>query len=308
MPTQGKPNLHCGCDAMLIQTFESHWQLARQYAVRVFVLTIIFFTFIGDCLAGPQVMVTPTRVVFDKNTRSAKVTVINAGDQKGTYRIKIINKRMTVDGQFEDIKSPQEGELFADKMIRFSPRQVELKPGQSQVVRLSLRKPSGLEAGEYRSHILFQAIPEKAESGNKLDNLSNKKTISIQLTAIISISIPVIVRHGDTSATVAFSSIKYNPAIEKDKLPILRLELERKGNRSVYGDLLAEFVDTNGNSNVVSQAKGVAVYSPNKIRTFTMNLKPPIGTELKNGMLIVYYRSPVQQGNKVLAKTQIKIP
>ncbi|MGD8570054.1 MAG: fimbria/pilus periplasmic chaperone [Gammaproteobacteria bacterium] len=259
-----------------------------------------------NALAASQLMVTPTRVVFDGKSRSAQVTVINSGDTTGTYRISLVNKRMTLDGQFEEAKSPQVGELFADKMIRFAPRQVVLEPGKSQVVRLSLRKRANMKPGEYRSHMLFNAIPENA--GADIKSIAKNDNISINLTAIVSIAIPVIVRHGETQASVSFASIQYKPADKPDAPPQLMMEMSRSGNRSVYGDLLSEFVADNGSSTVVARVNGVAVYTPNPSRRISLPLKPPPGVKLSKGVIKVYYRSPASQGSKVLAQTQVRIP
>ena len=257
-------------------------------------------------IADAQLMVTPTRIVFDKNTRNAQVTLINTGDAAGTYRIQIVNKRMTEDGNFEDVKTAQPDEFFADKMIRYSPRQVVLNPGKSQVVRLSLRKPSGLNAGEYRSHLLFKAIPKDA--GTNIEDIAKSDKITIKLTAIVSISIPVIVRHGNTTGTIEFASVNYQPADKDSKKPSLVMKLERSGNQSIYGDILTEFVQEGGASTILAQISGVAVYTPNKSRTLKLELSIPDKLDLRNGVIRVYYRSTADQGNKVLAQTQFKLP
>ncbi|KPJ91128.1 MAG: hypothetical protein AMJ55_12370 [Gammaproteobacteria bacterium SG8_15] len=64
--------------------------------------------------------------MFEARDRTAQVTVVNSGDETGTYRIELVNKRMTDAGTFENIEEPGEGDLFADKMLRYSPRQVVL--------------------------------------------------------------------------------------------------------------------------------------------------------------------------------------
>ena len=260
----------------------------------------------GESLAASQLMVTPTRVVFDSKMRNAQVTVINTGNSAGTYRISLVNKRMTLDGKIEDIKEPKENELFADKLIRYSPRQVVLEPGKSQVVRLSLRKPRGLKEGEYRSHILFKAIPEDA--GTDISKAVETDKITINLTAIVSISIPVIVRHGKTSSSIAFGSVSYKATGEKDGIPKLVLELNRSGNESIYGNLLAEFVQEGGASTVIGQVSGLAVYTPNKQRVYKLPLKIPENMDLNKGVIRAYFRSTPDQGNKVLTQTQLKLP
>jgi P pilus assembly chaperone PapD len=282
-------------------------KLTRGSSIFLLAISLLPLVLISEeSFADAQLMVTPTRIVFDRNTRNAQVTLINTGDAAGTYRIGIVNKRMTVDGKFEDVKTAQADELFADKMIRYSPRQVVLEPGKSQIVRLSLRKPSGIKAGEYRSHIMFKAIPKNA--GTNVNKAAASDKITINLTAIISISIPVIVRHGDTTGTVAFTSIKYQKAEKKDIKPTLLMEIERDGNRSIYGDLLAEFVQEGGASTILSQISGIAVYTPNKSRVLKLPLDIPANLDLRKGVIRVYYRSPADKGNKVLAQTQLKLP
>lgn len=271
----------------------------------VFLLILIFSLFANECLAGSNLLVTPTRIVFEGRDRTAQVTVVNTGDESGTYRIELTNKRMTDAGAFEDIKQAKPGELLADKMIRYSPRQVVLEPGKSQVVRFSLRKPKNLEEGEYRSHILFKAIPKDA--GTDISNITKSDKLSIKLTPIVSISIPAIVRHGKTNASVKFASIKYVPPSDKVKSPSLFMRLDREGNQSVYGDLLAEFVQHDGSSHVIAQANGLAVYTPNSTRTYQMYLQIPGGLDLSSGVIKVFYRDKPEKGGKVLAQTQLKV-
>lgn len=270
-------------------------------------LLLISYLLIGECLAGSNLLVTPTRIVFEGRDRTAQVTLVNSGDETGTYRIELTNKRMTDRGSFEDVEKAHPGELFADKMLRYSPRQVILEPGKSQIVRFSLRKPKGLEAGEYRSHILFKAIPKDA--GSNISSLEKSDKLSIKLTPIISISIPAIVRHGETRASVKFSSVEFMPPDKSMKHPSLFIRLDREGNQSVYGDLLAEFVQHDGSSSVLAQANGIAVYVPNQSRTFRLALTNlPSNLDLKSGVVKVFYRNKPDKGGKVLAQTQLKVP
>jgi P pilus assembly chaperone PapD len=272
-------------------------------------LFVFFFCLVlisNESLAGTQLTIAPTRVVFSDKMRASQVTIVNTGDEAGTFRISLVNKRMTVDGRLEDVKAAKSGEQFADKMIRFSPRQAVLEPGQSQVVRLGLRRPANLEPGEYRSHMLFQAIPKN--TAKDIQPSGQTGGIKIQLTAIVAISIPVIVRHGRTVATASFISASYQPRQLKEDFPHLLLSLQRTGNQSVYGDFLAEFIDSDGAKTVVVQVKGAAIYTPGKERRIKLPLSVPPGLELVDGTIQIFYLSPVDQGGQVMAQTQIKIP
>jgi len=211
---------------------------------------------------------------------------------------------MLPDGNIINVEDPEPGEQFADNLIRYSPRQVTLKPGQSQVVRLSLRKPHDLKDGEYRSHMSFKAIPDNAGINISQPN-KNSDSIGVKLTAVVSVTIPVIVRHGKTDVAVSIDSLKLLPPTKEVPKPVLSLELQREGSQSVYGDFVAE-LESDGKKTIVGQMNGVAVYTPNKSRTVKLALTVPDGLKL-DGTLNVYYRTPAPRGSAILAKSLIKV-
>src|SRR6476659_72734 len=124
-------------------------------------------------------------------------------------------------------------------MLRFSPRQVTLEPGTAQTVRVMLRKPAELAEGEYRSHLQFEKLPDAEGSASIEDQGKAADGIGVVLTTLVGASVPVIVRHGTTSATVRLSRV----ALQKDAAqhPLLTMQFEREGNSSVYGDLTVTF-------------------------------------------------------------------
>jgi P pilus assembly chaperone PapD len=257
-------------------------------------------------LAAGQLMVAPTRVVFEARDRTAKVSLVNNGTETATYRLEFTRKRMTKDGNFVDVDKPVAGELFCDEMIRFSPRQVTLPPGQSQTIRLILRKPANLAAGEYRSHLLFKSIPKSQSSS--IEALDNKKAdkLTIELTPVLGISIPVIVRHGKTEVTVSIDNIVLGKA--QNNQPAIQFSLKRSGNQSVYGDLSVSFEKSDGQTITLSKANGISVYSPNTERIVALPLYVPKGVQIKGGNLLVTYKLPAEQGSGLIAKQSLAIP
>lgn len=258
--------------------------------------------------AWADLMLNPTRIVFDKNQRAAQLDLINNGQETATYRISLVNRRMDETGGFTAIDSPLPGEQFADSMLRYSPRQVVLAPGAGQAVRILLRKPADLAAGEYRSHLMFERIPEAKGAANiETQGKTGVGEIGIQLTAMIGASIPVIVRHGETSASVELTNLALlKPAA--DQPPVVAVVLERSGNRSVYGDLVASFTPQGGAEQVIAKADGVAVYTPNALRRVSLMLQPLAGLALAHGTLHVSYRDRPDAGGKLLAETAIQLP
>ena len=251
--------------------------------------------------AAGQLMVAPTRIIFEPRDRTAQVSLVNSGTEEETFRLEFVRKRMTEDGQFLDVDSPLEGEKFADGMIRFSPRQVTLPPGQSQTIRLILRKQANLAAGEYRSHLLFKTVPKTSSSS--IESVGDKEgtNLSIELTPALGISIPIIVRHGQTKADVSIDGIKqfYDKKLKKE---IVEFVLNRSGNQSVYGDLSINLIKANGTTYNLARMNGISVYSPNEKRKVHMVIYPPKNVSLKDGQLVIVYTQSVGSGGAIMAK------
>jgi P pilus assembly chaperone PapD len=213
-------------------------------------------------------LVGPTRVVFEGGIRTAQLTLVNTGARTATYRLKLVRLRMSENGIIRQVTDPDSSEQFADTLVRFSPRRVELEPQVPQTVRLQLRKPADLPAGEYRSHLLIQALPEQAAE----QAAASGPGIHLNLQPVFGVSIPVIVRQGETSASLTLSDVSLQPGSGADQPPRLRVVLNRSGNRSVYGNLVATWSAEAGKEQVVGVAKGVAVYTPNARRVFELPL------------------------------------
>lgn len=250
-----------------------------------------------------DLMLYPTRVVFEKNMRTAQVDLINNGSEPATYRISLVNQRMGEDGQFLPVEAPIAGELFANEMVQFSPRQVTLQPGTSQTVRVMVRKPASLAAGEYRSHLHFEKMPEP-RGATSVEPGANGKEIGITLTALVGASIPVIVRHEVEPASVSLSHLAYL----KSPQPTVTLQFDRSGNSSVYGDLAVGFTPQGGAEQVIARAAGVAVYNPNPLRRAKIALQPPAGLALARGTLRVTYSARPEAGGAVLAEATLPLP
>lgn len=255
--------------------------------------------------AQADLMLHPTRIVFDKNTRAAQVELINNGTKPASYRISLVNRRMLESGKFEPADIPAEGERFADDMLRYSPRQVTLQPGTAQTVRIMLRKPADLLEGEYRSHLLFDKLPD-ADGSTSIENQGAQSgQIGVMMNALVGASMPVIVRHGNVGATVSLAGL----ALQKDaRNPMLSIRFEREGAGSVYGDLSVSFTPRGGKPQVVAQVAGIAVYTPNRVRQAALPLELPKGMQLAGGTLDVAFRDRPEAGGKLLAQASLNLP
>lgn len=263
------------------------------------------FILLAAAADAGELMIHPQRIVFEGNQRTAAIDVINSGTEAMTYRISLVQRRMTETGDFVEISEADRapGESFAGEMIRFSPRQVLLRPGLSQTVRMQLRRPAGLAEGEYRSHLHFQALPTGAPAAAGSDGAS--QGFDIRLIPIYGLSIPVIVRHGNTSAALSIEDLALRRSDEDS--PALAMTLRRSGNRSVYGDLTVYFTPATGKERVIGRANGVAVYTPNAIRRAVVPL-PALRGGIPPGELRVTFAERPGQTGKVEVGSRITVP
>ena len=145
--------------------------------------------------AQGNLLITPRRAVFEGSTRSVDLNLANTGKDTAIYSISLVQIRMKEDGGFETITEPDPGQKFADRYIRFFPRSVTLGPNEAQVVKVQLIRSGELEPGEYRSHFYFRALPKAKPLGEK-EAAVDSTTISVRLTPVFGITIPVIIRVG----------------------------------------------------------------------------------------------------------------
>ena len=238
--------------------------------------------------AQGNLLVMPRRVVFDGSFKSQELNLANTGKDTARYAISIIDVRMKSDGNFEVISEPDSGQQFAGKFIRFFPRSVTLGPNESQVIKMQITRQSDMMPGEYRSHIYFRALPADDVAGPVAPPVRDS-SLSIRLVPVFGISIPVIIRVGETTAQINFSGISFS--LIQDSIPRLSLALSRSGNRSVYGDFAVNFVPAQGKPVVVGRARGIAVYTPNTSRQLQLDLARPGGLDYHSGTLQLVYSS-----------------
>lgn len=245
--------------------------------------------------AQDALQVMPTRLVMTRES-SGELTLINKGSKPGNYRILLRNIRTDDSGKFETAESAKNGERFADEFVRFSPRRVTVDPGSFQKVRVMVRKPKDLADGEYRTHMVFQTLPE--QKVNTLDEAATDE-MEVAVQTIVEISIPIIIRHGKLTADVKLSAAKK----ESDKV---LFTLNRGGNRSLYGDVEV-FLNSGANKNTrIGYARGISVYYPNALRTVELPFSLPEGVSAANQELLVKFAEDKDFGGSLT--TELVIP
>lgn len=245
--------------------------------------------------AQGDLLVAPTRIILD-GRRGTEVILSNIGSEDATYRISLELRRMTADGQLIDVEPENANDLeqAALSMIRYAPRRITLPPGQPQAIRIAARPGADLPDGEYRAHMSFRAIPKPRPV---TENPEQAEGISIKLTPIYGITIPIIVRHGRLEATVAINDPK---VVAGPSGPELHLAMSRNGASSTYGELR---VVRAGSSDPVFLARGVAIYSELGERRVQFRLTPEQAAAM-TGQLRFEYREMPEAGGKLIAAVE----
>ncbi|MFZ4649890.1 MAG: molecular chaperone [Rubrivivax sp.] len=264
-------------------------------------------------LASParsQILLSPTRVVFDGPARAIQVDVVNTSGKAAIYRLSVVNRRMTEDGDLVAIDSPLPGERFVGDMVRFSPRQLTLEPGSSQVVRLSLRKPADLPPGEYRSHLLFEQVEEGSEASSVEAAASGPsgRDLQIRLTILVGAIIPLIVREGPATMSAQLRDVVLQPG-QGAQPPVLSFGIRREGSRSAYGDVVVNWQAAGSSAPVeVARLSGLAVYVPNESRRVRLALQPPEGVTVGGkGRLRVTFQARPEDGGRAFAESELEL-
>jgi hypothetical protein len=234
---------------------------------------------IGDLL------VTPTRIVLDHRTHAAEIALINTGNSTATYRIEVQHMRMKENGDLAPVDEP--ADAFADAFVQFSPRRVVLEPHITQTVRLRMRPPSGKPAtSELYLHLLFHGEPPADEAAAPV---SDGKTLSIHLTPIYGVAVPIIVRLEETDASVRIDAIRMTAGA-------VAFQVARNGSCSTYGNIAVTFTPRGGTRRQVAAANGVSVYAPLAARAITLPLRLADGVALRDGSLQVSYVDAERNG------------
>jgi len=225
--------------------------------------------------ARVNLTITPKRLTFSRNARSASVYVYNQGNKSATVDVTLIDRVMLPSGEiktFADASSNAETRTFADRLrsaqglIVATPRRITLAPGRGQTVRLRVSPPANAAAGEFRSHLTVATVPPR-EAGLTAEDAAAQRSgeLSFRLNAVFGLSIPVIIRTDmpDVRADIrnvrlGEDMISLDGVAPPTRTPIVAFDLARLGPSSLFGNV--EIRSAAGGNALVGLARGVGVY------------------------------------------------
>jgi hypothetical protein len=283
---------------------QKHQLRAHSARISFFLLISFLFFFNVNIKAQGNLLITPYRVIFEGQKRLMEINLANVGQDSAKYSISFLQYRMTEDGAFEEITTPGTGQNFADKNIRFFPRSVMLAPNESQVIKLQLIKSDQLGPGEYRSHLYFRSLPNQKALGVE-DTKIDTTVLTIKIVPVFGITIPVIIRVGESTTTINIDNIKLETAA--DGTNKLLLAIHRTGNMSVYGDISISHIATNGKETKIGLLKGVVVYTPNLLRRLKVDLENKSSVDLSKGTIRILFSTESDTRPQKLAEAELTL-
>jgi P pilus assembly chaperone PapD len=262
--------------------------------MKPFLASLLVFIFAAGAHAAAggigDLLVTPTRVVLDRHTRTAEIALINTGSSPAIYRIETQHLRMLPNGELVPAADEPAG-AFADALIQFSPHRLRLQPHITQTVRLRLLPSAATPDGELYVHLLFHGEPPEEAA-----QPAGETTLTIKVTPVYGVAIPVLVRTAESQASIRIDGVRLDGEAAL-------FQLARSGNRSTQGNVVVTFTPRGGGAHQVGKATGVSVYAPLAARAMTLPLRLPPGLPLRDGVLQVAYVDAERSGASATTAT-----
>lgn len=258
-------------------------------------LLISIICLISVCIkANASLLVTPTRVAFDMRDRTSEVVLLNTSGEVKSYRVEWINQRQGESGGY----FPLEGQALeefpkAEEFIRFSPRRITLNPGESQTIKLMVRRKANMTEAEYRSHLKFTALPSESESSAVFED-SPSEGVNVRLNVLLSYSIPVILRTQPVKTDVKMQNLSLQT--REDGKEVLTFTMIKNMPNSVFGDFVVTHKN-GGEETEIGYLNGVSMFSESN----SLNANVVLLTPVKDlgGILTLRYKGKGEFADKI---------
>ena len=129
--------------------------------------------------------------------------------------------------------------------------------------------------------------------------------VAIQITTLLAVSIPVIVRQGPPDIRAGIEGVGYAIGAAPARVATVSLQLLRQGQSSLFGDVEVRKVSGGKPGELVGALRGVGVYTEIDSRAVEIPLGriPPPGARLA-----VIFRSQDAKPGEALATAYLTVP
>jgi len=197
--------------------------------------------------------VAPIQMIFAPRQTIQTFTVSNRSANTTLHRLNLSDEVMQENGS---LATQAEGfEYSAKKMIRFSPNEITLGPGESQIVRVMIRRPADLKDGDYHTHVMFEE--QLTETDKREGGLDAEGQFKTNLKTLLTLGIPVIVQHGKIERNLEMVGlVGFAQKLEDGNYSPFEIHFKRQGNATGVGYITLK--DPNGQN--IMAPRSVSVY------------------------------------------------
>jgi len=270
-----------------------------------FVIFLLLLSSMMSQVVKADLLITPTRIVFDRNDRVQEVILVNTANEVRTYSLSW-SELMQNETSGYNILTDGDKEQFrtASEFLRFSPRRLTLQPGENQRIKLSLRRTSAINEAEYRSHLKFTVIPNDLINGAQEEE--EKDGVFVKLNLFLNYSIPVMVKNSNDVPNTSISNVVFQPKTQEHPITKIFFNLSKDKDVSVIGDTTVYFKAQGSDEfSPIGYNNNLAMYHErNQIRanvTWTEELNPG------KGQLKIVYKGKKEFADKVLTEAIVNI-
>lgn len=191
------------------------------------VLAMGFMMLAGNAMAS--VVVAPTRVIVAPGVRATEMSLFNDSEKPFRYNMSLGDMEMGPSGSL--VLTSGTMPYSAKPMLRFMPKVIDLKPGERQIVRIVITRPSGLEDGDYHTHIFFKqvVVPVKTSPTERIE-----RGFKTNIGMLYSVVVPIVVQQGKISSTLVVEGARREAP---DKVII---SMKRLGNAEAERTMVLE--------------------------------------------------------------------
>jgi hypothetical protein len=205
-------------------------------------------------LSSQAVSISAFRIYLDSDKPTTAFTIHNQDVQAQDCRLKLTHYNFDANSDIYNVPADTIPDNSAQDWIRFSPKEFQLTPANSQTIRFSLRRKANSEPAEYRSYLVVDCgVAKKIGEEESLINIKPKLLHNV----------PVIVRTGKLEASIHVANVK-------EDNEYLSFTVERSGTRSIYADV--ELINKKNNE-VISSQTGFSIYPESERFPFKLGRK-----------------------------------
>jgi hypothetical protein len=216
---------------------------------------LILFTFTGQTHAETVLFFAPTRVDIDSSKPVQEIRVTNMSNIARAYTLSLHNLVMNENGQTARVDT---FDYSAKRMVRFVPHQIDIKPGERQIIRIQARFPEGTEDGQYHAHLEFlENVSKRVELNKDIVGKENQAKMNAQIS--YATAVPVVLTKGEIKTDVSMSDVKLGQD-EKSGQPSVSMVLGRSGNGQGNIFLEADYIAPDGTEKKAAVRRSIYVY------------------------------------------------